>query len=173
MEGLPMRQILLTLLLIGSLFTLGGCFAKTEEPPAAPPAGQPPTESPQSSAPTEPAQPPTTPQPNQPRTEQPPQTYQNDIFQNVTVKKVKADTYEVKGQAMIFEAVVDYVVEDGHNELTKGHVMASKGAPEWGDFSFTLHVKKAEPNSTLMLILYETSAKDGSRRLELPIPLPE
>nr|WP_253721158.1 hypothetical protein [Brevibacillus brevis] len=34
-------------------------------------------------------------------------------------------------------------------------------------------MKKAEPNSTLTLILFETSMKDGSRRMELIIPLPE
>ncbi|WP_367643857.1 Gmad2 immunoglobulin-like domain-containing protein [Brevibacillus brevis] len=52
-------------------------------------------------------------------------------------------------------------------------MQASTAAPDWGDFTHTLKVKKAEPNSTLTLILFETSMKDGSRRMELIIPLPE
>jgi len=49
---------------------------------------------------------------------------------------------------------------------------ASAGAPEWGEFHFTLSVKKENPNTSLTLILFEESAKDGSRVMELPIPLP-
>jgi len=136
--------------------------------PAAPqqPAAENPTPSP-APQPT-PAQPQTPPAP----VEQP-KTYQNEIFRDVTVKKVKDGVYQVQGKARIFEAMVDYVVEDGHNELAKGSVMADQGAPEWGNFQITLQVKKAEPHTTLTLVLYETSAKDGSRRMELPIPLPE
>ncbi len=99
--------------------------------------------------------------------------YENDIFQAVTVKKGKDDTYDVTGKAKVFEGNFSYVVEDGHNELTKGSVQSSAGAPDWGDFAFTVKVKKASENSTLTLILFEVSAKDGSRRLELPIPLPD
>lgn len=124
-------------------------------------------------------------QPNQPQTPAPEQeppkeeqpaaetTYGNDIFQKVTVAKTGDDTFEIKGQARVFEGVFQYVVEDGHNELTEGTVNTSAGAPEWGDFTHTVKVKKAEPNSTLMLILFEVSAKDGSRQHELIIPLPE
>ncbi|MFY0545346.1 Gmad2 immunoglobulin-like domain-containing protein [Brevibacillus sp. H7] len=153
----------------GSLLLLQACVPVNEQPPV--------TETPANPPVTEPQQPPATPpQPQQPQTPAPDtqtKPYENEIFQEVTVKKIKDGEYEVRGKARIFEAMVDYVVEDGHNELAKGSVMAEKGAPEWGNFQFTLQVKKAEPNSTLMLILFETSAKDGSRRMELPIPLPE
>jgi hypothetical protein len=172
--GITMRQPLIVLFLIGSLLLLGGCGSHTAEPPAAAPA--PTTETPPSPAAPPAVEAPATPPSQQPDTapaQEPAKEYRNEIFQHVTVTKIKADTYEVKGQAKIFEAVVNYVVEDGHNELAKGHVQASQGAPEWGDFSFTLHVKKEQPNSTLMLILFEISAKDGSRRMEMPIPLPD
>ncbi len=49
--------------------------------------------------------------------------------------------------------------------------MTDMGAPEWGNFSFTVDVEKKRPNSTLTLILFESSAKDGSRQFELPILL--
>jgi glucose/arabinose dehydrogenase len=157
-------------LAIGSLLFLQACAPVNEQPPVAKAPTSPPV--------TEPEQTPTPPpQPQHPQTPPAPDTqikpFENEIFQEVTVKKIKDGEYLVRGKARVFEAMVDYVVEDGHNELTKGSVMADQGAPEWGNFQFTLQVKKAEANSTLMLILYETSAKDGSRRLELPIPLPE
>jgi hypothetical protein len=62
-------------------------------------------------------------------------------------------------------------VEDGHDELKKGFQMTDAGAPAWGNFTFNIEVKKKRPNSTLTLILFESSPKDGSRTHELPIPL--
>jgi len=62
-------------------------------------------------------------------------------------------------------------VEDGHDELKKGFEMTDAGAPEWGNFIFTINVAKKRPNSTLHLIIFESSAKDGSRQHELPILL--
>ncbi|MGG1661530.1 Gmad2 immunoglobulin-like domain-containing protein [Brevibacillus sp. NRS-1366] len=172
-----MKKFLLLLLTVG---VLQGCTSGTQNPaspvePQTPPATtqpQTPGTQPETPTPTQPQPPAETP----PTTQQPDPAaavYANDIFRNVTVKKTGQDTFEVKGQAQVFEGVVSYVVEDGHNELIQGSIQTSAGAPEWGDFTHTLKVKKAEPNSTLMLILFETSAKDGSRRMELIIPLPE
>lgn len=163
-----LRLLLLTAVL------LAGCTSESQTPATpAEPAKPPVTEQPQ----TPPTARPEPPAPAQPQTPvekpQEPTVYANEIFRNVTVKKTGQDTFEVKGQARVFEAVANYVVEDGHNELTEGFVQTSAGAPEWGDFTFTLKVKKAEPKSTLMLILFESSPKDGSRRMELIIPLPE
>lgn len=151
-------------ILLLAVSLLQGCTTSEQGTPAVP-ADQ---EKPPASAPENP-QPPASQQP--PHTAEPPE-YANDIFKKVTVRKTGPDTFEVKGQAQVFEAVVSYVVEDGHNELAQGSIQASAGAPAWGDFSQTIQVKKAQPNSTLMLILFETSAKDGSRRMELIIPLP-
>ncbi|RNB78768.1 sporulation protein [Brevibacillus fluminis] len=167
-----MKKLFVTLLLIGVL--LQGCAPSQEQSqPVAPTQPEKPAETPSIPATTTPE----TPAPQQPANSAPEKpeatAYHNDIFKDVTVKKMKADTFEVKGKAKVFEAVLNYSVEDGHNELAKGSATTSAGAPEWGDFSFTLTVKKATPNSTLMLILFESSAKDGSRRMELPIPLPE
>jgi hypothetical protein len=98
-------------------------------------------------------------------------TYSNQRFRNVTVQKVKENTYTIEGEGQIFEANFGWVVEDGHNEIQEGHQMTDAGAPEWGKFSFTIEVQKPSPNASLTLILFETSAKDGSRVHELAVPL--
>lgn len=96
--------------------------------------------------------------------------FSNERFRNVTVEK-NTNEYLVKGKAQIFEARFGWVIEDGHNELQKGSAATNAGAPEWGDFSFTIKPEKINPNSTLHLILFESSAKDGTRQYELPIAL--
>jgi hypothetical protein len=97
--------------------------------------------------------------------------YSNERFKDVTVEKTGEHTFLVKGKGQIFEASFSWVVEDGHNELLKGFEMTDAGAPEWGNFSFTIEAKKERENSTLHLILFESSPKDGSRQYELPVLL--
>lgn len=99
--------------------------------------------------------------------------YANKRFREVTVQKLDNNKFRVKGQGQIFESSFSWIVEDGHYELAKGFEMTDAGAPEWGKFDFTLDVTKKDTNSTLTLILFEISAKDGSRQYELPIPLHE
>ncbi|HSQ46856.1 MAG TPA: Gmad2 immunoglobulin-like domain-containing protein [Lutibacter sp.] len=99
--------------------------------------------------------------------------YANKRFKEVTVQKLVDHKFRVKGKGQIFEASFSWIVEDGHYELAKGFEMTDAGAPEWGNFDFTLDVTKKDTNSTLTLILFEISAKDGSRQYELPIPLNE
>ncbi len=98
-------------------------------------------------------------------------TYSNERFKEVTIKKIGEHKFLVKGKGQIFEANFSWVVEDGHDELKKGYQMTDAGAPEWGNFSFTIDVVKKRPNSTLHLILFESSPKDGSRQYELPLLL--
>lgn len=98
-------------------------------------------------------------------------TYSNKRFKDVTVEKTNDHTFLITGKGQIFEANFGWVVEDGHYELKKGFEMTDAGAPEWGNFSFTIDVTKKRENSTLHLILFETSAMDGSRQHELPILL--
>jgi hypothetical protein len=98
-------------------------------------------------------------------------TYANERFRNVHVIKLDDTKFRIKGEGQIFEASFNWVVEDGHNELAKGYTMTDAGAPEWGKFNFTVDVKKERENSTLNLILFEASAKDGSRQHELPVVL--
>ena|SRR5687768_13406182 len=101
----------------------------------------------------------------------PAKDYSNQRFRDVTVEKTGEHTFLVKGKGQIFEASFSWVVEDGHEELKQGHEMTDAGAPEWGNFSFTVDVAKKRPNSTLHLILFESSPKDGSRQHQLPLLL--
>ena len=100
-----------------------------------------------------------------------PQVYSNARFRDVTVEKTGDNTFLIKGKGQIFEANFNWVIEDGHEELQKGYTMTDAGAPEWGNFSFSVTAPKKNPNTTLHIILFESSAKDGSRTHELPIPL--
>ena len=100
------------------------------------------------------------------------QVYSNKRFRNVIVINSGNGNYAIQGEGQIFEASFSWVIEDGHKEIKKGFEMTDAGAPEWGKFHFTVNVRKTNPNSTLHLILFEISAKDGSRQHELPIPLP-
>lgn len=76
-------------------------------------------------------------------------------------------SFTVKGQARVFEAQFSYSFEDGHNVLAEGHVMADKGAPEWGNFEFTVKLDKAPTSPVGTLTIYESSAKDGTPVHEL------
>ena len=100
-----------------------------------------------------------------------PVTYGNARFKDVTVAKTGTRQYTVTGRGQIFEASFNWVIEDGHNELKSGFTSTDAGAPEWGNFKFTIDIPEKRPNSTLTLVIYETSAKDGSRQHELAIPL--
>ncbi|MDB5252347.1 MAG: sporulation protein [Flaviaesturariibacter sp.] len=96
----------------------------------------------------------------------------NQGFRNVTIQKQTDSTFQVTGEARVFEAAFSWVVEDGHRELSAGHETANGGAPAWGPFRFAITVRKDRANSTLHLLLFENSARDGSRRNTLAIPLP-
>lgn len=100
-----------------------------------------------------------------------PNQLSNDRFRNVVVIKKGDNEFLVVGKARVFEASFNWVIEDGHQEIDSGYSTTDAGAPEWGNFRFTLKPKKNEPNTVRHLILYEASAKDGSRQSELPILL--
>ena len=97
--------------------------------------------------------------------------YSNDRFKDVTVEKTGVHTFQIKGKGQIFEASFGWIVEDGHYELKNGFATTDAGAPEWGSFSFEVEMEKNRENSTVHLILFETSAEDGSHKYELPIRL--
>ncbi len=87
------------------------------------------------------------------------------------MERIGDSSFRISGKGQIFEANFGWVVEDGHEELKSGYQMTDAGAPEWGKFSFTVTAAKKRPNSTLHLVLYESSAMDGSRVYELPVLL--
>ncbi len=97
---------------------------------------------------------------------------ENQAFRNIAVSGTQGN-YVVTGEARVFEATIQYEVEDGHVIFLDGFVTASEGAPGWGTFTINISIPEADlpDNATLMLILFEESAKDGSRLHELPVTL--
>jgi hypothetical protein len=95
----------------------------------------------------------------------------NERFKNVTVTKITQDSIFITGKAIVFEAVLNWTLKDGDKEIKSGYQTTSAGAPEWGKFEFGLKIPEKESNSALRLVLFEVSAKDGSRNYELTIPI--
>lgn len=97
---------------------------------------------------------------------------ENQAFRNITVSGSQG-TYVVTGEARVYEATIQYEVEDGHYIFLEGSVTASEGAPDWGTFTIDINIPEEDlpEYGTLMLILFEESADDGSRINELPVVL--
>lgn len=91
------------------------------------------------------------------------------VFEPTPNTKVK-DKVVVKGLAKVWEATIQYEFEDGHFILDEGFTTASEGAPGWGEFEITIGLENAV-NGSARVIIYEESAKDGSRLNELIIPI--
>lgn len=100
-----------------------------------------------------------------------PEIYSNQRFRGVTVTKTDSGSFSIQGQAQVFEANFGWSVQAREKELMSGYVTSDAGAPAWGNFSFPLDIKKELRSSALTLILYESSARDGSRQHQLKIAL--
>jgi hypothetical protein len=75
---------------------------------------------------------------------------------------------KVTGTANTFEATFEYEVKDSSGEVVDSHfVTATSGTGTRGTFDFT--TKAVDDPATL--VVFETSAEDGSRRNEVEIPL--
>ncbi|MFS0864203.1 BsuPI-related putative proteinase inhibitor [Fredinandcohnia sp. 179-A 10B2 NHS] len=88
----------------------------------------------------------------------------NTAFRNVQVMGENGE-YIVTGEARVFEGSFFYSVEDGHNYVIKETVMqANEGAPAWSPFEIKLSIPedKFPENGSLIVHLYERSAKDGA-----------
>ncbi|OMF22530.1 hypothetical protein BK133_26185 [Paenibacillus sp. FSL H8-0548] len=97
---------------------------------------------------------------------------ENDTFRVYTPQPDEevGSVFAVEGEARVFEGAFNWHLEDGHNILAEGQVMAEEGAPEWGRFLFEVSFESAsQPN--LSLFIYVKSAKDGSSEKQLVIPL--
>lgn len=79
---------------------------------------------------------------------------------------------QVVGQARVFEAVFQVRLEDVNgNILSEQRVMASEGAPGWGDFNLDIPYPSADGERTGMLRVFTYSPKDGSVLDQIIIPL--
>lgn len=96
----------------------------------------------------------------------------NSAFCNVQVSG-SGGHYTVTGEGRVFEAVMAYAVEDGHNYLLEQFHTLDEGAPAWSPFQFDIVIPEEQlpDNGTLILELFEYSANDGSKINSLIIPL--
>ncbi len=91
------------------------------------------------------------------------------IYEPTPNTEVK-DRIVIRGLARVYEGTILYEFEDGHYMLDEGFTTATAGAPEWGEFEIIIKLDKVANNSG-RVILFEESAKDGSRINELQIPV--
>ncbi len=91
------------------------------------------------------------------------------IYEPTPNTEVK-DRIVVRGLARVYEGTLLYEFEDGHYILDEGFTTASEGAPGWGEFEIIIELDD-ESDYSGRVILFEESAKDGSRINELKIPV--
>jgi uncharacterized protein YceK len=97
---------------------------------------------------------------------------ENKAFRNIKVEGEYGE-YTVTGEARVFEGVFGYSVSDGHQYFIEEFKQVDEGAPNWSAFTLEISISEDElpVNGTVMLELYEESAKDGSKVNELNVPL--
>jgi len=97
---------------------------------------------------------------------------ENDVFKifEPSPHSEVEDFITIRGLASVNEGTIQYELEDGHFIFASGYTTANSGAPEWGEFELIIDVAEV-PNGSVTLFLFEESAKDGSQKNELSIPL--
>ncbi|MFW5976811.1 MAG: Gmad2 immunoglobulin-like domain-containing protein [Bacillota bacterium] len=79
------------------------------------------------------------------------------------------DTITIEGLARVFEANVNFALEDEEeNVLKEDFTTAAMAAPHWSFFDFEI---EEIPESAFYLTIYSTSMKDGSRQDEVRLQL--
>ncbi len=95
----------------------------------------------------------------------------NDRFKDVILTRLSADSARLTGKARIFEATLSYAIYDKGKKVYEGFHTTSAGAPEWGDFDFNIAIPGSAGHSGTYVLLFESSAKDGSPQGVLKFPL--
>lgn len=73
------------------------------------------------------------------------------------------------GVARVFEATVNYALETKSGKvLEEGFTTASIGGPKWGKYDFEVY---RIPNKAYYIVIFTTSARDGSRQNEIKLKL--
>jgi uncharacterized protein YceK len=97
---------------------------------------------------------------------------ENKAFRGLKVEGEYGE-YTVTGEARVFEAVFGYSVSDGYQYYIEDFKQLNEGAPSWSPFTIEISISEEQlpVNGTVMLELYEESAKDGSKVNQLFVPL--
>lgn len=97
--------------------------------------------------------------------------YSNERFRDAHVQKLNDTTFKITGKARVFEANFEWHVKEDNVVIKKGHTTTDAGAPEFGNFNFTITAKRKNPSSKLEILIFEPSANDGTPQGELLMPL--
>jgi hypothetical protein len=109
------------------------------------------------------------PPPQQP--EPPPALDQPIVVRKPTALDIVVKQFVLAGTASVFEANVNWELIDAHDKVAlDGFVTASAGAPERGTFRTVVKLAGVKPGN-YELHVFERSAKDGSRRHDVLVPL--
>ncbi|MCF6138676.1 Gmad2 immunoglobulin-like domain-containing protein [Pseudalkalibacillus berkeleyi] len=97
---------------------------------------------------------------------------ENDAFkiESPRPNEMVSREFLFKGKARVFEASFQYELKDGENVIESDFLMASEGAPAWGDFEKTISVPESVSDQLVLKVFVE-SAKDGSEINIIEIPL--
>ncbi len=92
----------------------------------------------------------------------------NNSIKVMQFNKTKIGVH-VSGVARVFEATLNYeVITKNGQTLNKGVTTAAIGAPSWGKYDFEVcHIS----NKAYYIVLFTTSARDGSRQNEIKLRL--
>lgn len=98
-------------------------------------------------------------------------TYSNKVFRNVVVSETGNGYFEINGEANVFEATFYYFLRQNKKESDVEFVTVNTLSSEWGKFNFNFNTNFYKKDIPLYLVIFESSAKDGSRVNELIIKL--
>lgn len=78
----------------------------------------------------------------------------------------------IEGKASVFEANVQFAIRDAQGkEIGKGFTTASRGAPEWGDYSDSIPFSLSGEKQQGTVEVFTLSARDGKPEDVLTIPV--
>lgn len=78
----------------------------------------------------------------------------------------------IEGKARVFEANVQFAIRDAQGkEIGKGFTTASRGAPEWGEYSASIPFSLSGGKQEGAVEVFTQSARDGKPEDVLTIPV--
>ncbi|MFF0827393.1 Gmad2 immunoglobulin-like domain-containing protein [Brevibacillus sp. NPDC003359] len=96
----------------------------------------------------------------------------NNVFRNLKLAAPSV-VYTVSGEASVFEGTYQYAVKQGEQIVAKGFGTASKGGPEWGEFSqeIVIPLKNLSQNKPSTLELFEIDQESGQMKNKMVLLL--
>lgn len=94
------------------------------------------------------------------------------VFRNLKLAAPSV-VYTVSGEANVFEGTYQYAVKQDEQVVAKGFGTASKGGPEWGEFSeeIVIPLSNLSKNKPSTLELFEIDEESGEVKNKMVLPL--